>query len=124
MFSPAAAAADVPLPIVAMMPCYAETRHVHCSPEQHTINRSLLLWRCLTVALQEFLVCDPIDGTPDSFLFLGEFDTFSTPDNDAPRRVYVCPVLWLAGARNDVASCVFLRARFLLFYSLSMPACC
>lgn len=83
------------LEVVALLPTYDETKHPHCTPDQHTINRSILAWECMSLLLAEFTELSADEDALESFLSLGShplgFD--GAPD----KALFAAPCLWLTG---------------------------
>ena len=85
------------LEVVALVPAYDATQHVLCTEDQHTMNRTLLLWEALRLVLAPFTELDPDEDSPESFLHLGSQHIPGTGD-EAAVNVYAVPFLWLAGS--------------------------
>ena len=91
------------LDVVAMLPTYDETKHPHCTKEQHALNRHVLVWSALGHMLRPWTNLSPEEDDASSWLFAGAHVLGGA---DAPCDVYVVPFMWLAGVCVCVCVCV------------------
>lgn len=82
------------LDVVALLPTYDETKHPHCTKDQHALNRHVLLWSALAHMLRPWTTLSPEEDDADSWLFAGPH---MLSGQDELCDVYVVPLMWLAG---------------------------